>query len=153
MDEVLKAVAGVNWRILGKLLIREEIEPQMIRYTNLDRIRDTYKSDEARLRAVVEKSLPKLGGSWRPVIWALYCVGEIDKAQQVSSYAGPMQGSYVLCIILIPFIRPQQFNILFLIQCNIKNQRGRAALFTNTAEKTQHVIHKDTELTLFNSAL
>ena len=50
-------------------------------------------------------------------------------------------------------IRPQQFNILFLIQCNIKNQCGRAALFTNTAEKTQHVIHRDTELTLFNSAL
>ena len=53
------------------------------------------------------------------------------------------------CII----IRPQQFNILFLIQCNIKNQCGRAALFTNTAGKTQHVIHRDTELTLFNSAL
>ena len=50
-------------------------------------------------------------------------------------------------------IRSQQFNILFLIQCNIKNQCGWAALFTNTAEKTQHVIHRDTELTLFNSAL
>ena len=50
-------------------------------------------------------------------------------------------------------IRPQQFNILFLIQCNIKNQCGRAALFTNTAGKTQHVIHRDTELTLFHSAL
>ena len=50
-------------------------------------------------------------------------------------------------------VRPQQFNILFLIQCNIKNQCGRAALFTNTAGKTQHVIHRDTELTLFHSAL
>ena len=37
-------------------------------------------------------------------------------------------------------IRPLQFNILFLIQWNIKNQCGRAALFTNIADKTQHVI-------------
>ena len=69
----------------------------MIRYTNLDRIRDTYKSDEARLRAVVEKSLPKLGCSWRTVIWTLYCIGEIDKAQQISSYAEPMQG--MCCVV------------------------------------------------------
>ena len=92
MDEVLKAVAGVNWRTLGKWLLGEEIEHQMIRYTNLDRIRDKYKSDEARLRAVVETSFLKLGRSWRTVIWTLYCFGEIDKAQQISSYAEPLQG-------------------------------------------------------------
>ena len=109
MDEVLKAVAGVNWRTLGKWLVGEEIEPHMIRYTNLDRIRDTHKSDEARLRAVVEKSLTKLSRSWRPIIRALYCVGEIDKAQQISSYAELMQGMSLCSEI----IRPELYKIFF----------------------------------------
>ena len=113
MDEVLKAVAGVNWRKLGKWLIGEEFEPQVIRYTNLDRIRDTHKSDEARLRAVVEKFLSeaKLSRSWRPVIWALYSVGEIDKAQQISSYVEPMQGT--VYVLNSETIRPELYKVFF----------------------------------------
>ena len=99
MDEVLKAVAGVNWRTLGKWLIGERKEPLMKRYTNLDRIRDTHKSDEARLRAVVEEFVAKTDRSWRRVICALHYAKEVDKAQQISSYAEPPQGMY--CIVLL----------------------------------------------------
>ena len=103
MDEVLKAVAGVNWRTLGKWLIGEEIEPQIIRYTNLDRIRDKYKSDEARLRAVVEKFVAKTDRSWRRVVCALLYAKEIGRAQQISSYAEPPQGMY--CVVLLTTYR------------------------------------------------
>ena len=92
-------MAGVNWRTLGKWLIGEEIEPHMKRYTNLDRIRDTYKSDEARLRGMVEEFIAKTDRSWRRVIWALYCFGDIDKAQQISSYAEPLQGTCMYCVV------------------------------------------------------
>ena len=62
--------------------------------TNLDRIHDGHESDEARLRAVVEKFLrePRSSPSWKNVIWALYCEDEIDKAQQIMSYAEPLGG-------------------------------------------------------------
>ena len=70
--------------------------------TNLDRIRDTHDSDEARLREVVEEFLTGTGSlswmgppTWRRVIWALYCAEEIDKAQQIRSYAEPLQGMLV----------------------------------------------------------
>ena len=99
MDEVLKAVAGVtNWRKLGKGLLGEQKEPLMKRYTNLDRIRDKHKSDEARLRAVVEEFVAKADRKWRKVICALRYAKEIDKAQQISSYAEPIQGTCMCCI-------------------------------------------------------
>jgi hypothetical protein len=98
VEEVLKAVAGVtNWRKLGKFLIGEQKEPLMKRYTNLDRIRDTYKSDEARLRKVVEEFVAKVDRSWRRVVYALRYIEEIDKAQQISSYAEPLQG--MCCVV------------------------------------------------------
>ena len=98
MDEVLKAVKGVNWRRLGKELIGEkEDDPFALSRidgegTNLDRIHNEHESDEARLRAVVEEFLSEVDSSWRRVIWVLYCAGEIDKAQQIRSYAEPLQG-------------------------------------------------------------
>lgn len=59
VDEVLKAVTGVNCRRVGKVLIGEKEEYTFVldddTTTNLDRIHDGYESDEARLRAVVEK--------------------------------------------------------------------------------------------------
>ena len=102
MDEVLRAVEGVNWRILGENLIGEveedeEMEAENVYtwtyITNLDRIHDENESDEALLRAVVEEFLSKANRSWRRVIWALYCAEEMDKAQQISSYAEPLQGT------------------------------------------------------------
>ena len=101
VDEVLKAVKGVNWRRLGEELIGEELEGLGVddAYTNLDRIRDTHDSDEARLRAVVEEFLTGTDGiswrcppTWRKVIWALYCAEDINKAQHFRSYAAPLQG-------------------------------------------------------------
>ena len=113
VDEVLKAVSGVNWRKLGKELIGETVElsyrisrhdpPQC---TNLDRIHDEHESDVAHLRAVVEEFLCNTGISrsyrrtqktpswkrWKRVIWALYIIDEIDKAQQIRSYAEPLRG-------------------------------------------------------------
>ena len=101
MDEMLKAVSGVNWRKLGKELI--ELSYRINRRdpprTNLDRIHDEHKSDVARLRAVVEKfvsirefaSIPSTP-PWKSVIWALYRIDEIDKAQQIRSYAEPLRG-------------------------------------------------------------
>ena len=91
-------------------------------YTNLDRIHDEHESDEAQLRAVVKEFLTKSDGSWslalpmmqsqksqtwRRVIWALYCTHEIEKAQQIRSYAEPLQGMLeqdlrVLCSVTRP---------------------------------------------------
>ena len=116
MDEVLQAVKGVNWRRLGKELIGEYYEPNLSDdTTNLDRIHDEHESDEARLRAVVEEFLTKTDTrrgrpSWRRVIWSLYSAHEIDKAQQISSYAEPLQGMLeydlqVLCTISRPWWR------------------------------------------------
>ena len=99
MDEVLKVVKRVNWRRLGKELIGEQKDHPFdlshidSEHTNLDRIHDEHESDEARLRAVVERFLTdNWRPSWRGVIWALYCADEIDKAQQIRSYAEPLQG-------------------------------------------------------------
>ena len=103
VEEVLKAVTGVNWRKLGKELLGEyeyvgrlvdfgESDPK---HTNLDRIYDEHESDEARLRAVVEQYLYRPVRSWRRVIWALYCIDELDKAQKIRSYAEPLQGMIV----------------------------------------------------------
>ena len=111
VDEVLKAVSGVNWRRLGEELVRENEPSYRINmfpgrcdppHTNLDRIHDQHESDGARLRAVVEEFLytgirrfgeiPK-ARSWKRVIWALFRIDEIDKAQQIRSYAEPLEGT------------------------------------------------------------
>ena len=119
VDEVLQAVKGVNWRTLGEELVgkkeEEVIFTSFTSHTNLDRIHDVHESDEARLRAVVEEFLTETDPfrsrpSWRRVIWSLYCVHEIDKAQQISSYAEPLQGMLeydlqVLCTISRPWWR------------------------------------------------
>ena len=78
--------------------------------TNLDIIHDKHESNEARLRAVVEKFLTKQrlplrarrvnlysqpqqkSASWNRVIWALHCIDEIGKAQQIRNYAEPQEG-------------------------------------------------------------
>ena len=108
MDEVLKAASGVNWRKLGKEFIGETVELSYRisrhdppRCTNLDRIHDEHESDVARLRAVVEEFLTLKAPSWKRVIWALYRIDEIDKAQQIRSYAEPPQGIYAIADIML----------------------------------------------------
>ena len=109
VDEVLKAVSGVNWRRLGKELLREYdyggFDDHVSRRTNLDIIHDKHKSDVACLRAVVEEFLDtgtsivlfRLNPpSWKRVIWTLYRIDEIDKAQQIRSYAEPLEGMQLL---------------------------------------------------------
>ena len=128
VDEVLQVVIGVNWRTLGRELIEEEVEEwgeEVVIYTNLDRIHDAHESDEARLRAVVEEFLTETDfikgrPSWRRVVWALYGVDEIDKAQQISSYAEPLQGILeydlqVLCTIPRPYWRRTWSGYLILV--------------------------------------
>ena len=121
MDEVLQAVKGVNWRRLGKTLIGEYKQNLSDDTTNLDRIHDEHESDEARLIAVVKKFLTESDRpSWRRVIWSLYRVHEIDKAQQISSYAEPLQGMLeydlqVLCTIPRPWWRRTWLGYLILV--------------------------------------
>ena len=132
VDEVLQAVKGVNWWRLGEELIEqvvdEEEEEEEDFYTcrtNLNIIHDAHESDEARLRAVVEEFLTNTNTfrgrpSWRRVIWSLYCAHEIDKAQQISSYAEPLQGMLeydlqVLCTIPRPWWRRTWSGYLILV--------------------------------------
>ena len=126
VDEVLQAVKGVNWRTLGEELVGEEEEVGEGFYiSRLDRIHDAHESDEARLRAVVEEFLTETdtfrsGPSWRRVIRALYHADEIDKAQQISSYAEPLQGMLeydlqVLCTIPRPWWRRTWSGYLILV--------------------------------------
>ena len=93
---MLKAVAGVNWRRLGKVF--SGMWGLLSSRINLDRICEEYESDEARLRAVVEEFVKLWGGSvsWRMVIWVLYGANEVDKAQQIRSYAEPLQGTLIV---------------------------------------------------------
>ena len=122
-------MAGVNWRRLGELL-----NGMLYRYSdlsrriNLDRIFDEYESDEARLRAVVEESWHTL--SWRVVIWALYCANEIDKAQQIRSYAEPLQGMLVC--------DPQAFYALY-AHINITASSTGTLIITTVEKICMHV--------------
>ena len=122
VDEVLKAVKGVNWRRLGEGLIEEmevdDDEVYPLGYTNLDRIQDEYEFDEARLRAVVEEFFRRRGRKQWTVIWALYFANEIDKAQQIRSYAEPLEGMLlcdpqVLCTLSRPYWR-RVWSVLYL---------------------------------------
>ena len=62
----------------------------------LNDIQRQYDSDEDRLKAVVERFLN--GGSltsWRVVILCLYRANEIQLAEQIRSYAEPVQGTVI----------------------------------------------------------
>ena len=81
-----------SWRSLG-----EEMEYALY---ELNDIQQQYDSDEDRLKAVVERFLK--GGSllfnqpsWRAVILCLYRANEIQLAEQIRSYAEPVQGTVI----------------------------------------------------------
>ena len=80
-----------SWRSLG----------EGMGYTSnlFDDIQLQYDSDEDCLEAVVERFL-KSGGwfqqpSWRAVIWCLYEANEFQLAEQIRSYAEPVQGTVI----------------------------------------------------------
>ena len=92
---MLRAVTGVNWRILGGSLVGEyedEYEEEFEGLTNLDIISDQYGSDEDRLKRVAEEFLASEDPSWRKVIWALYKSNAIHLAERIRSYAEPLEG-------------------------------------------------------------
>ena len=66
----------------------------------LNDIRQQYDSDEDRLKALVERFLkggspPFKQTSWRVVIWCLYEANEFQLAEQIRSYAEPVQGTVI----------------------------------------------------------
>ena len=80
-----------SWRSLGV---------GMVYSLELDYIQQQYDSDEDRLKVLMERFLK--GGSllfkqpsWRTVIWSLYSANELQLAEQIRSYAEPVQGTVI----------------------------------------------------------
>ena len=80
-----------SWRSLGEGMVYSSLL--------LDDIQQQYDSDEDRLKAVVERFLKGDGWfnhqSWRAVILCLYRANEFKLAEQISSYAEPVQGTVI----------------------------------------------------------
>ena len=89
VETVFEAVKGLPWRDLGGGLLGW-------RSDKLDTIRHQHGSDdEACLKAVIEAFLRGEGHyrpSWGRVIHALYHVRETHIAQDIISYAEPVEG-------------------------------------------------------------
>ena len=81
-----------SWRSLGERMVNLS--------SVLDLIQQQYDSDEDCLKTVVERFL-RHGGllfkqtSWRAVIWYLYEANEFQLAEQIRSYAEPVQGTVI----------------------------------------------------------
>ena len=86
-----------SWRNLGKEMGYSSLV--------LNNIQQQYDSDEDCLKALVERFL-KDGSllfnqpSWRAVIWCLYEANEFQLAEQIRSYAEPVQGTMYSDIVL-----------------------------------------------------
>ena len=65
----------------------------------LNEIQQQYDSDKDYLKTVVERFLKGSGPfnkpSWRAVIMCLYRANEIQLAEQIRSYAEPVQGTVI----------------------------------------------------------
>jgi hypothetical protein len=91
LDNIFNVVKNVrSWRTLGEQIL--------IYYSSskLDAIQQLHVSDEACLKAVIEDFLSGKGHyeqpSWRAVIWSLYKANEIQLAENIGSFAEPVQG-------------------------------------------------------------
>ena len=74
-------------------------------YSKVGDIQHQHGSDEACLKAVVEAFLLGEGDyqpSWRRVIQALHWANESHLADQIKSYAEPVQGECVWVIMCVP---------------------------------------------------
>jgi hypothetical protein len=92
LDNILNVVKNVrSWRALGELIL-DYFSPE------LDDIQQLHISDEACLEAVIEGFLSGGGDryeqpSWRAVIWSLYEANETQLAENIRSFAEPVQGN------------------------------------------------------------
>ena len=91
LDNVWNVVKNVrSWRTLG-----EHVYSPFSFY--LDDIQRQHVSDEACLKAVIEKFLSGQGRysppSWRALIWSLYVMNELQLAEHIRSFAEPVQGN------------------------------------------------------------
>ena len=63
-------------------------------HTKLETIEREYSSNEERMRAVVHQWLQGEGlpRSWRTLVWALDCVGDIQVADPIRGFTEPPRG-------------------------------------------------------------
>ena len=93
LDNIFDAVKSVqSWRALGECIYSYFL-------SELDDIQRRHASDQACLKAVIEGFLSGKGDrykqpSWRAVIWSLYEANETQLADNIRSYAEPVQGRY-----------------------------------------------------------
>ena len=89
----MKALEGVeNWERLGHWGFYVK---------DTDSIKRQHDSDEACLKAVVEKFLLGEGlyqPSWRAVIYSLDDRNEVQLADKIRSFGEPVQGELVYCV-------------------------------------------------------
>ena len=92
LDNVLVAVSGVHWRTFGRELIGEWYTDDAGVMQHMDEIDNIYESDDACLKAVVDRFLKSHNPLWRKVIFALYKANAIHLAEYIRSYAEPLEG-------------------------------------------------------------
>ena len=89
LANVLDAVKNVrSWRTLGQHIFSFKLDAVLVQQRHV--------SDKARLKDVVELFLSGKGHykqpSWRALIWSLYKANETQLADNIRSYAEPVQG-------------------------------------------------------------
>ena len=97
VENILTAVQGVAWRKLGKGLLPLTISGGQLTCPKLDEIERQHKSDDSRLRAVIECWLQGDGKdeepSWRRIILALDDATETRAtANTMRQFAEPLPG-------------------------------------------------------------
>ena len=111
VDNVLTAVQGVGWRILGEAILSEtftfgDAGKVVTSYPELDRIQQQYKSSDDQLHAVVETYVQGDGvdeePSWRSLIWRLDGGKLASVADNIRHFAEPVLGKSVY---VLPQIR------------------------------------------------
>ena len=91
VDNVIKVVEGVNWRTLfGGLFGQYTMQGGRFIYPH--NIQTNHQTDQACLKAVVETYIDDDRRSWRKLIWVLYRSNHIGHAENIRSYAEPLQG-------------------------------------------------------------
>ena len=88
VENVLKYLSEVkNWRTVGLWLF-------VYNEAKVEEIERKYSSKDDRMRAVVQQWLQGEGfsPSWRSLVWALDCAGDIEVADPIRGFAEPPRG-------------------------------------------------------------